>query len=103
VKNLLVLALCQLFVSTTETVIEDNPVIYADVANNIDQPGRVLVDGKAVYTFTSVSECEEPLPPVEPEDPENFAQPPPIDPNFDEFSPEGPGPGPPGATTVDKP
>jgi hypothetical protein len=28
---------------------------------------------------------------------------PPIDPDFDEFSPTGPGPGPPGATTVDKP
>jgi hypothetical protein len=26
-----------------------------------------------------------------------------IDPDFDEHSPEGPGPGPPGATTVDKP
>jgi hypothetical protein len=31
------------------------------------------------------------------------ASPPLVDPDFDEHSPTGPGPGPPGATTVDKP
>jgi hypothetical protein len=46
-----------------------------------------------------VSGCGGPIP----EDPDNFASPPPIDPDFDEYSPTGPGPGPPGATTVDKP
>lgn len=34
---------------------------------------------------------------------EDFAPTPDIDPEFDEHSPEGPGPGPPGALPVDKP
>lgn len=36
------------------------------------------------------------------EDPANFAPAPSVDPDFDEFGP-GPGEGPPGAVTVDKP
>lgn len=99
------------------TVTEDAPAIYADEANNTDQPGRVLVDGKAIYTFTDYGEvpveCEaENFPPVvmdpatlvpEPlkcdapgADPE-FC----IDPSYDPNVP--PGEGPPGAVTVDKP
>jgi hypothetical protein len=88
--------------------IETNPVVYADPANNNDQPGRVLLpNGTAEYTFTSVSECIEPLAPLEPEDPANFAPTPPIDPGFDEFSPtgpvDGPGEGPGQGTPADKP
>lgn len=37
------------------------------------------------------------------DDPENIAPDPAVDPEFDEFSPEGPGPGPPGAVTADHP
>ena len=107
-------------------VVESAPAIYADPDNNTDQPGRTLrADGTAVYVFADYgevpTECEleQFTPAVEdfaPEplrcdatgaDPE-FC----IDPeacidtreNMDKgiFCP-GPGPGPEGAETVDKP
>lgn len=57
--------------------------------------------------FTEKVDCETPVvvfeacsdPPVE----DDLAEPPEVDPEFDENSPEGPGPGPPGAPTVDRP
>jgi hypothetical protein len=51
------------------------------------------------YVTEQVSGCEDP--PAE--DPDSFAPAPPVDPDFDEHSPNGPGEGPPGAPTVDKP
>lgn len=121
---------CPPFKPVTTKVIESNPAVYADQANNEDQPGRVLLpDGTAEYTFTSVSECTEPLPTVPPEDPANFRPEPLkcdapgadaefcIDPAYMPACPahdspkydpsacseNGPGEGPPGAPTVDKP
>lgn len=91
------------------TVIETDPVVYADPANNEDQPGRVIrADGKAVYTFNDYGEvpveCEaEYFPPVV-EDPSIFADSPPVEPGYDEHDPVGPtDDGAPGAGTVDKP
>ena len=58
------------------------------------------------YIFTE-SGCDEPVVVFSAceilADLEDIAPTPPIDPDFDEHSPEGPGPGPPGAKTVDKP
>lgn len=81
----------------TDTVIEDNPVLFVDD----NDPGRAIVDGKAVYTFTTVVECPEELPPPAVE--ELAPLPAPIEPGYDEFDPVGPSEGPPGAVTVDKP
>ena len=84
-------------------VVEDKPAVYADSANNVDEPGRTIrADGKAEYVFTGFCESEAHVP-SEPEDPDTFAPAPPIDPGFDEFDPEGPQPGPPGAEPVDRP
>jgi len=95
---------CPAFTSTVSKLIEATPAIYADAENNAAEPGRVLLaDGTAEYTFTSVSECAEPFPAQEPESPDVFAPPPPVDPDFDEFDPDGPQPGPDGAPTVDRP
>jgi hypothetical protein len=87
------------------TVIEAAPALYADPANNVDQPGRVMrADGTAEYTFANLAECFDPVPDVEPEDPENFRPAPPVDPDYDEDDPIGPiDDGAPGAPTVDKP
>ncbi len=89
---------------TITKVIETNPVIYAEAGSNDDQPGRVLLpNGTAEYTFISVSECGAPaLEPMEPEPADVFADPPPVDPEFDEHG-DGPQEGPPGAPTVDHP
>lgn len=59
----------------TTTVIEKNPVVYADPANNTDDPGRVILpDGTAEYTFNNEWWKDNmPRPPVlVPEDPNNF-------------------------------
>jgi hypothetical protein len=67
-----------------------------------------LCPGSDIRWYFTETDCDEPVVitgcgnPI-PEDPDNFASPPTIDPDFDEYSPTGPGPGPPGATTVDKP
>jgi hypothetical protein len=70
--------------------------------------GRLCPGTDTRWYFTEAAGCGDPIvvsgctgPPLE--DPDNFASPPPIDHDFDEHSPTGPGPGPPGATTVDKP
>jgi hypothetical protein len=93
---------CPPFTPVIDKVIETNPAVYAQ---DNERPGRVLLpDGAAEYTFTSVPECVEPLPAMEPEDPANFAPPPPVDPNYKEHDPVGPtDDGAPGAPTVDKP
>lgn len=51
------------------------------------------------YVTEPVSDCADPAP----EDPDTLAPAPPVDPDFNEFDPVGPQPGPPGAPTVDKP
>lgn len=78
----------------------------------IDNPevDSFLCPGQDVHRYFMQREgCNEPVflfsacgvPPAE--DPDNFLPPPPVDPDFDEFSPTGPGEGPPGAPPVDKP
>lgn len=90
------------------TVTEDAPAIYADDANNTDQPGRVLVDGKAIYTFTDYGDVPNECTWDGESDAQalNDARPPKpdfVDPEYDEFDPVGPTEGPPGAGTVDHP
>lgn len=43
----------------TVTVIDPKPAVYADPANNVDEPGRrTLADGSVEYTFTDVGDYE---------------------------------------------
>jgi hypothetical protein len=93
---------CPPFTPVIDKVIETNPAVYAQ---DNERPGRVLLpDGAAEYTFTSVPECVEPLPAMEPEDPANFAPPPPVDPELQRARPNRPDRRRcAGAPTVDKP